>query len=633
MALFGPVQTLLASGFLAIAAATLLAAPGTVSRWRALDGAALAATAALLVGAWAATPALERRVAHDRDFDGTPLPTDLAYRWTHLARVDRVEPSHYVIDGDAGTSLHNPEWVSELEFLVAPPKPRVAIIGAGAGPQLREALRHRPESVLAIDINPTIIEWSRRQDAEFNENIFNRPEVTVLIDEGRHAVRAQPGPFDVIEMHAIDTYTASSMGAYSLTENYLYTVEAFKDFHARLSPDGVMAIRRWLFYPPRENLRLFTTIFAALAESGVEHPEEHLVVLAPTREWRDPTLRLMGFLMFSKQPLGPERLAVIDRFVAKSGWDYLYCPGRKVDSAFQEFVASPDRQQFYRSYPYFVAPCHDANPFFFQFTPPLAFLWQRGGTDGAAVYNQSTSTLFVTLLVLAVLCVALLGWPIARSRRRAGLGRPPASLTAYFAGLGLGFMAVELASIQVMSLFLGHPTYALTVILLGLLAFAGLGSALARFVPRQAGPRVCLLLAGLALLAAFGLLPLVHGLIALPFALRVAVTLALLLLIGVPLGVPMALGIREIGAENQMQVAWAWACNGAAGVLGTNVCMIVMIYFGMPAVFVIGAGCYLGALLLLPRIGTPARSAPPVPPGVVLAGHARALPVASLPSR
>jgi hypothetical protein len=602
MALFGPVRTLLASGFLAVCAGALVHIPRR-SGWRlAVDVGALAGTAALLLVAWGATPQLERLVTLGRNFDGTPLSPDIEYRWTHLARVDRIAPNYYVIDGDAGTVLHNPEWVSEIEFLVARPKPRVAIIGVGAGPQLQEALRHKPESVLAIDINPTIVEWSRQQDSAFNDNIYNRPEVTIVVDEGRHALRENEGPFDVIDMHAIDTYTASSMGAYSLTENNLYTVEAFKDFYARLSADGVMAIRRWLFYPPRENLRLFTTIHAALADSGVKRPEDHLVVLAPTQNWKDPSLKIMGFLMFSKEPMTPARLALIDQFVERNHWSYLYCPGRKIDSAFDTFVNAADRTAFFRSYPYFVEPCYDSNPFFFQFTPPLAFLWQQGGAEGIGIYNQSTATLFVTLAALAVLCLFMLGVPVVRFQRRTGMKRPSLALTMYFAALGLGFMAVELASIQVMTLFLGHPTYALTVILLGILAFAGLGSVLARFVPRAAGPSVCMLLFGLGLLAAFGLMPLVHSLIGLPFLARVALTLGLLLVLGLPLGMPMALGIREIGAENPLHVAWAWACNGAAGVLGTNICMIVMIYFGMPTVLCVGAACYLLGWWLLPRM-------------------------------
>ena len=207
-------------------------------------------------------------------------------------------------------------------------------------------------------------------------------------------------------MHAIDTYTASSMGAYSLSENYLYTVEAFEDAFAKLSPEGVMAIRRWLFYPPRENLRLFTTIWTALANSGVKHPEEHLVVLAPTKNWKDPSSRIMGFMLFSKEPLDAKRIATIDRFVDANGWSWLYGPGKKVDSAFTQWVESTDRTSFYASYPYFVEPCYDANPFFFQFTPPFAFLWRSAGASGALVYNQSTTMLFVTLFALIVLSPA-----------------------------------------------------------------------------------------------------------------------------------------------------------------------------------------------------------------------------------
>ncbi|MEI7687161.1 MAG: hypothetical protein WCL32_19255 [Planctomycetota bacterium] len=601
MAVFGPVRTFLASGLLAVAAAAIVS-PGRASKRSLQDTAGMIVTAALLVAGWIATPNLERAATLGRDFDGSPLQGDLEYRWTHLARVDRIAPSFYVIDGDAGTRIDNPDWVSELEFLVSRPHPRVAIVGVGAGPQLKEALRHRPESVLGIDINATIVEWSRQQDRGANGDIYNLPEVKIVVDEGRHALRVNEGPFDVIDMHAIDTYTASSMGAYSLTENFLYTVEAFEEFYARLSDDGVMAIRRWLFYPPRENLRLFTTIFTALGEAGVAKPEDHLVVLAPHSKWRDPSLKVMGFLMFSKRPFTAERMQIIDQFVAKNGWDYVYGPGRKVDSEFTKFVDSTDRAKYYREYQYFVEPCRDANPFFFQFTPPLAFLWQKNTVAGIGIYNQSTTTLFVTLLALSVLCALLLGVPILRFQKRSGTARPSLAATVYFAALGLGFMAVELAGIQIMTLLLGHPTYALSVVLLGLLAFAGVGSLLARWVPRTAGPRVCLLLAGLALLAAVGLMPLVQRAMSLGLPARVALTLLVLCIIGVPIGMPMALGVREIGDANSLHVAWAWACNGAAGVVGTNICMILMIYFGIPAIFGIGAGCYLLAQFLLPRI-------------------------------
>jgi spermidine synthase len=225
------------------------------------------------------------------------------YVWDHLARMDRLAPGFYVIDGDASTDLTQEE--SDVEYVVAPPSPRVAIVGVGAGPQLRTAVRNSPKSVLAIDLNPTILAWDRGIDRDFNKGIFHRPEVTTLVDEGRHAIRSQPGDFDLIVMHAIDTYTASSMGAYSLTENNLYTVEAFKDFYSKLSPDGVMSIRRWLFFPPRETLRLFTTIFRALEEMGVGNPEQHLIVLSPTRSWQQPRLKVWGYLLLTAPGSNP----------------------------------------------------------------------------------------------------------------------------------------------------------------------------------------------------------------------------------------------------------------------------------------------------------------------------------------
>jgi hypothetical protein len=277
----------------------------------------------------------------------------------------------------------------------------------------------------------------------------------------------------------------------------------------------------------------------------------------------------------------------------------LYRPGRRQDTAFWDFVTSPDREKFYRDYIYFVSPCYDANPFFFQTVRPFGIFrsLRFGSSDPLAQlafrYNQSTYTLYVTLIMLIVLTYLLLALPMARHRRRGGLARPPWGVTLYFGGLGLGFMAVEIVSIQAMTLFLGHPVYALGVNLLGLLAFAGIGSALSRFWPTERTPAICLLIALLAAVAGFSLLSLIHGLISVPFWGRIAVTLSYLALIGIPMGMPMALGIRQIGEQDRPLVSWAWACNGAAAVVGTNLCMIVMIYYGIVPVFLIGTACYL----------------------------------------
>lgn len=607
MAQLGPVRAFLASSLLALAAAALsLPRPGQAPVPPRTRHVPWAAGTTLLLAA-----VVGCLMVYPRTVEPRALTPATAFAWNHLARTDRVGPGQYVIDADASTEYACELWDSEIEYRLGSARPRVAIIGVGAGPQLRHALHFQPSSVVGVDINASIINWDTGLDRAYNGGVFLRPEVELVVDDARHALRCRSDQFDVIVMHAIDTFTASSSGAYSLTENYLYTVEAFEDYYARLAPGGVMAIRRWLFYPPRENLRLFTTVLEALARSGVAHPEEHVVVLAPTKDWKRTDLKTFGFLLFSKQPLSPAQLQTADEFVRASGWDYLYRPGQRTGSAFADYVAAPDRRAFFATYPYLVQPCYDANPYFFQFIRPQALLFPPAGIASTLIFSQSTNILFVTLGVLLALVYLLLGIPLRVNRRRANLAQPPPAMTAYFACLGIGFMAVELASIQCMTLFLGHPVYALGIILLGLLAFAGLGSALVRRLPAGRAAPVAGVIALLAGVAGLGLMWGVHRFIGQPFPVRVALTLAYLAVVGIPMGMPMALGVQRIGAGAAHEVAWAWACNGAATVLGTNVCMILLVYQGITSVFWVGAASYLAAQILLKRL-TPAATPVPV---------------------
>jgi hypothetical protein len=595
MWLLGPVKTFLISGLLSVFAAALAITTRERSTLQTVISAgAVALFGIAIVAAWFNAQLFDPNARYD-------FPSIIEYEWNHLARTDRVGPGHYIIDGDASTWVIDPQ--SDIEYLVAPPNPDVAIIGVGAGPQLRSALTFAPNSVLAVDINPSIINWSVGKDSESNGHIFNQPQVIAKIDEGRHAVRASDRSFDVIVMHAVDTYAASSSGAYSLSENYLYTVEAFRDFYAKLSPQGLLAMRRWLFYPPRENLRLFTTIHQALTEEGIANPEEHMIVLAPVEDFRRVDLKEWGYILFSKQPFSEYQLDIVDQYVVDNQWSYLHRPGKRFDTAFSDFVYSDDRELFYRDYPYFVRPCYDANPFFFQFVPPFAALYKEAATSASVLYNQSTDLLFVTLLIVAVLTLFLLALPVYLRREKIRSARQRMGVsTLYFACLGVGFMAVELATIQIMTLFLGHPAYALSIALLGMLAFAGMGSMILQRLPAKRARGICLVIGVLSIVAAVGLLPFIHTLISAPFWVRMVVTLIWLALLGVPLGMPMATGIRLIGSENKPQVAWAWACNGGAAVVGTNLCMILMVYFGVPIVLLVGAACYFLAHLALSRM-------------------------------
>ncbi len=522
--------------------------------------------------------------------------------WNHIARTDSLRPGRYVIDGDASTDLFERVMSDDAspEFLIAAEKPAVAIIGVGAGPELVAAVEARASSILAVDINPTIMRWNLVEDRVLNDDLFHLPNVESVGDEGRHALRSSPRSFDLILMFAIDTYTASSQGAYSLTENFLYTSEAIQDFHSKLTERGVLAIRRWLFFPPRETMRLFTTAHFALARLGVRRPEDHLIVLAPVKDYRREDLRVWGYFFLSRSPFTPEQLAGLDRFVAARGWSYLYRPGGNEETEFSAFVRAADKQAFYDEYPYIVKPAHDSNPYFFQFTLP----WSSRDAlprHVEALYSESGSLLLAWLPAAAVLAAILLGVPWLLGERIPGAALSQQGTLAYFAALGAGFMAFELPAIQVMTLFLGHPTYALSVVLAALLAAAGAGSFLMGRLPLRAIRSVLAVVIALALICAAALLPLAHALIHLPFWARLMTTLACLILIGVPLGMPFVAGIRLIDENQRRFVAWAWAGNGAASVVGSAVLMIVLVYASSTAAFLIAAGCYALALLVIGR--------------------------------
>jgi hypothetical protein len=598
MSVAGPIRAFLISGFAATCAALLLTlVPGKGGRpgekgW--LWGGAVAVTAILGL-AWLRPDLFD---PYRPDAATSRQNRIIRTEWNHLARTDAVREGRYVIDGDASTDVLEAGWPDPAapEYALVPPNPDVAIIGVGAGPELAVALFREAASVLAIDINPTIIRWSEEDDRRFNRGIFHHPAVTVRVGEGRHVLRSSAKGFDLIVMHAIDTYTASAQGAYSLSENFLYTSEAMSDFLSKLKPGGVVSIRRWLFWPPRENLRLFTTVYTALMGKGIGRPEDHIVVLAPTRNFRNPDRRTWGWLLFSDQAFAPPQLRKLDAFVGRRGWSYVYRPHQDLATPFSDFVKAEDKRTFYASYPYIVNPTWDSNPFFFQFAMPWT-AWRPALRQAEAIYGDSAKILLLCLGTCTGLTFLLLGIPlIMRRADAAGNSQIPASIV-YFGCLGIGFMAVELPTIQIMTLFLGHPTYALSVVLLGLLAAAGAGSSIMGGASPATGDRALLGIVAIAVASAFGLLPAVHAFIQTPDWVRFLMTSGYLVLAGIPLGMPFVAGVHLLRQDRPHGVAWAWAVNGACAVIGSCVLMIVMVYADSGASYLIAAACYAMAFL------------------------------------
>jgi spermidine synthase len=531
--------------------------------------------------------------------------------WNAISRIDVVSTRYkprlkrVFIDGDAWTYVATPEAGADLMSPVyrIRPRPRAAlIIGAGGGVDVTIALRAGASAVEAVEINPSTTELMRTVYRADTRGLFLDPRVRLEAEEGRSYVRRSASRYDVIALHGIDTFAAQSAGAYVLSENYLYTVEAFVDYLRHLADDGIVSVTRW--GTPEESLRLFVVAVEALARLGVTSPEGHVRALL-VNGWIH--------LLVKRTPYTPAQAAAFVRETALPATSALYPPAEGLATYPGEYLrhrARGEHQGFLARLPFDASPVFDDSPFFFHFER-----WLRVAApgrvdappagDAAALVrgNWPTLTLFGLLGLSAVVVALGMVLPVVVTRRRAA--RPPWRAVApwllYFSCLGFAFIFIEIALMQRFALVLGHPSRALVAVLGTLLGAAGVGSyASARL---RLAPVWCMaLIVGLTLALAYGYPPLLDLLLPRPLWLRVLATCGLVFPLGFFLGVPFPAGLAEVAGHHRDVVPWMWAANGATSVFGSILAIVLAMGVGFTAVLQLAAAGYLVALLVFLRL-------------------------------
>src|SRR5258708_32782993 len=156
-----------------------------------------------------------------------------------------------------------------------------AIIGPGGGVDVLRAVANGSPSVTGIEINPIIInDVMRGKYAVSSHHLYDLPQVHIHVQDGRSYVRNAKEKYDVVQMTLVDTWASTAAGAFALSENNLYTVEAFREYFAHLKPDGIIAIRRWEFKQPREALRVVAQAMEARHQNGVADCRQNFIVVA-----------------------------------------------------------------------------------------------------------------------------------------------------------------------------------------------------------------------------------------------------------------------------------------------------------------------------------------------------------------
>ncbi len=561
---------------------------------------------------------------------GMKRDAPLYAKWNALSRVEVDQQGlgrAIVIDADAQTSLMNTDphrWREDYRrnlMSAAPslanvlrPHGDYAIIGPGGGVDVLRAVANGSQNVTGIEINPIIASnIMRDRFADYAFHLYQIPEVHMHVSDGRSFVRNSHDKYDVVQMTLVDTWASTAAGAFALSENNLYTVEAFREYFDHLKPDGMIAITRWEFAKPREALRVVSQAMEALHELGVQDTTQNFIVVS------DGSLAADGepvVVLAKKTPFTlEEQKAVLNHIEGADGnganlnLHVLYMPATgdragMAHRAFAKLILSQDPQGFSASYPYNITPVTDNAPFFFFTLKPEQVL--RGSDQGGIDWkvNLGIAILGIVLIVSIAAVLLFLVLPLALSPDT----RSGSSLRVlYFIAIGLGYIMVEIAFIQRFVLFLGYPTYALTVVIFLMLLSSGAGSLVSRkWFSEPTRVVMALGFIVIALLAyVFALPRMLEAMIGLPFAGKLAMSALLLVPLGFAMGMPFPSGLRAISSATAKHgaVEWAWAMNAASSVLGSVLAIVIAIQFGLTVTLTCGAVAYVVAMLLLPTFG------------------------------
>ncbi|HLK08681.1 MAG TPA: hypothetical protein VKV30_12080 [Candidatus Angelobacter sp.] len=554
-------------------------------------------------------------------------------RWNAISRIEvstQLGGRYVVIDADATTAIMNvdparweqnasatpmytglPEtsgfnWKKSL-MSAAPsvanvlrPHGDFAIIGPGGGVDVMRAVANGSPSVTGIEINSTIANnVMRGRYADYSFHLYDLPQVHIHVQDGRSYIRSSRDKYDVVQMTLVDTWASTAAGAFALSENNLYTIEAFREYFDHLKPDGMIAITRWEFKQPREALRVVSQGIEALHQVGVTDPRHNFVLIADggLNEDGRPVLVLAKKTAFTAAEYAAVAVHVRENpnlFWLNPTPEYVGLqPLPPAAAAFRDLIESNDPAGFARNYAYNVSPVSDSAPFFF-FTLKTRHVIENilAGTGRGMDWriNLGVVVLGMLLIISIVAVLAFLILPLALHRHRQGTPETGIVALLYFIAVGFGFILVEISLIQRFVLFLGHPTYALTVVVFLLLLSSGAGSVAARR-RINGGSKILPLLGLIAALIVIdvALLPwLLSAAIGLPVFIKLILSGIVLAPLGFLMGMPFPTGLRLVKT-----VEWAWALNAAASVLGSVMAMIIAIHFGLTITLLCAAAAYL----------------------------------------
>ena len=523
-----------------------------------------------------------------------------------------------IIDGLGGTEIvrfdGNPSSLNGYAYLdqdltalahrLLSPGARQLIVGPGGGVDILQAVRAGRTDITAVEINPLIVRVVNERLAPFSGQPYNLPGVRLVLENGRTFIKRTTDRFDLISLTWVDT--GGSATALAFSENYLYTVEAYREFFNHLTPDGYVAFLRALGIGEVnriDSMRGLAVAWEALAREGIVDPSRHILVTAVDSPFFG---RPMCFVLMKKSPITAADVARAREFTDQHGFATLWAPDddrslQASPAAFADYarlvrmlMTEPDRARLFREAPFDIAPSTDDNPFYFVERA------RPGQRAGVGVLQLQTLVIALLVLIVPFLLVPLVPTLMGRGVETRHVPGALAAL-AYFSLIGIGFMGVEIELFHVFALLLGSPITTFAVVLAGLLLSSGAGSYASGRLHGSGPLMLAAVFAALvALLTGFllGREFLLSRLVAAPLGARVGATLLTVAPLGFLMGMPMPLGMGLV-ARSQRLVLWGWSLNGAFSVLASVGAIYCAIYWGTTRTFALSAAAYVLAGVML----------------------------------
>ncbi len=517
------------------------------------------------------------------------------------------------IDGSAGTIMTNFSAMADIEYLkydvtniayFLRPNKTACVIGVGGGRDIQSAISFGHKKIVGIELNPIFVDLLQNKFRDF-VGIANRKDVTLVNDEARSYLSSSKDKFSILQMSLIDTWAATGAGAFTLSENALYTVEAWKIFLNRLEDDGIFTVSRW--HNP-DNLgetgRMVSLAVSALFNYGADRPSEHIALISRRR---------ISTILISKSPFSSEDKELLKTVCKEMEFTLSILPGSRAEHPIlQKILSAGSNKELIASVKNEALnfePPTDDQPYFFNMLKlrnmKVAYGSQSIMKSGVLKGNlTATITLIKLIGALLIITLATVFFPLfvnrAASKKSNTSSKDFFAGAFYFSLIGAGFMFTEIALLQRLSLFLSHPVYTLGILLFSIIASTGLGSSLSDYLPLTKRPwiytfPVCT--AALIIFIQLFLPVMISDLITKSLFTKIIVSIVAIFPLGILMGFFFPTGMKIFKIVSTDETPWYWALNGILGVLSSALAIFVSIYINISLSFYIAATSYFLVLV------------------------------------